>query len=193
MGPDIEAARKLVRDATCIVVLSGAGMSAESGVPTFRQALDGLWSRYEPEQLATPEAWRSDPALVWGWYRWRMALVRAASPNAGHFALAAIASTRDLRVVTQNVDDLHERAGSRGVIHLHGELFAHRCSACARAHEEVDVAEAGSAPLRAEPPRCAHCGGRIRHRVVWFGECLPQAACRAAERVATKWRPSCRR
>ena len=164
---DIENTRHLVRNANRIVVLSGAGMSAESGVPTFRQAQDGLWSRYDAAQLATPEAWRRDPALVWGWYLWRMALVRAALPNAGHEALAAAARGRDLRIVTQNVDDLHERAGSDGVIHLHGGLFEHRCFACARAHGEIAIPDAATAPLRVEPPRCAHCGGRVRP--AWSG------------------------
>jgi len=184
MNQAVEAARKLVRGARRIVVLTGAGMSADSGVPTFRQAPDGLWSQYDPERLATPEAWRRDPALVWGWYVWRMALVRAAQPNAGHLALVAACSTRDLRIVTQNVDDLHERAGSDDVVHLHGGLFAHRCSACARAHAAVDVPAADAAPLRVEPPRCAHCGGRIRPGVVWFGEALPEAAYRVAAEAA---------
>ena len=186
MSEDIGIARRIVRDAKRIVVLTGAGMSAESGVPTFRQALDGLWSQYDPEQLATPEAWRRDPALVWGWYLWRMALVRAAQPNAGHLALAVAASTRDLRIVTQNVDDLHERAGSSEVVHLHGGLFAHRCFACARAHAAFDIPAADAAPLRVEPPRCVHCGGRVRPGVVWFGEDLPQAAYRTAADAAAQ-------
>lgn len=168
-------AHDLVLAATRIAILTGAGMSAESGVPTFRQAPAGLWEQFDPEQLATPDGWRRDPALVWGWYLWRMALVRAAQPNAGHIALAKAADARDLRVVTQNVDDLHERAGSRGVTHLHGSLFAYRCFACARLHEGVEIPPAADAPLRVEPPRCAHCGGRIRPGVVWFGEMLPRA------------------
>ena len=183
MDLPIEAARNLVRNARRITVLTGAGMSAESGVPTFRQAQDGLWSRYDPGELATPEAWRRDPALVWGWYLWRMALVRAAQPNPGHAALAIAAKQRDLCVITQNVDDLHERAGSGGVIHLHGGLFAHRCFACARAHGDIDIPDASTAPLRVEPPRCGHCGGRVRPGVVWFGEALPADAFRAASRA----------
>ena len=125
----IDKAKSLVQSASRIVVLTGAGMSAESGIPTFRETQTGLWAQYSPESLATPEGWRRDPALVWGWYLWRMALVRAAAPNAGHLALATATAKRNLRIVTQNVDDLHERAGSRDAIHLHGSLFAQRCFA----------------------------------------------------------------
>lgn len=172
--------------ASNIVVLTGAGMSAESGVTTFRQATDSLWSTYSPMELATPDAWRRDPALVWGWYLWRMALVRDAEPNRGHRALAAAAEKRKLDIVTQNVDDLHERANSKGVVHLHGSLFAHRCFACARPHGDFWIPPAASAPFRVEPPRCGHCGGRIRPGVVWFGENLPAGAFRAAESTVTK-------
>lgn len=176
----IDQARDLVHQAGSIVVLSGAGMSAESGIATFRQANTGLWARYSPQALATPEAWRSDPAVVWGWYLWRMAAVRAAQPNAGHLALAKAAESRPIVVVTQNVDDLHERAGSREVLHLHGDLFAHRCFACARPCPEVPLPTLGDEPAAVEPPRCPHCGGRIRPGVVWFGENLPEAPFRAA-------------
>lgn len=172
----IDQARRLIQHHKNIVILTGAGMSAESGIPTFRQASRGLWAEYSPERLATPEAWRADPALVWGWYLWRMALVRAAAPNAGHEALAMAAKTRAIRIVTQNVDDLHERAGSGDVLHLHGGLFAHRCFACARPHGEVTIPDSATTPMRVEPPRCTHCGGRIRPGVVWFGENLPEAA-----------------
>ncbi len=160
--PAIDQARRLVQSRNNIVVLIGAGMSAESGIPTFRQAPRGLWAEYSPEHLATPKAWQADPALVWGWYLWRMALVRAAAPNAGHEALAMAAKTRAIRIVTQNVDDLHERAGSGDVLHLHGGLFAHRCFACTRPHGEVAIPDSATTPMRVEPPRCTHCGGRIR-------------------------------
>lgn len=172
----IDQARRLVQSRNNIVVLTGAGMSAESGIPTFRQASRGLWAEYSPERLATPEAWRADPALVWGWYLWRMALVRAAAPNAGHAALAMAAKTRAMHIVTQNVDDLHERAGSADVLHLHGGLFAHRCFACAQPHGEVVIPDSATTPMRVEPPRCVHCGGQVRPGVVWFGENLPEAA-----------------
>ncbi|GID27390.1 SIR2 family NAD-dependent protein deacylase [Paractinoplanes brasiliensis] len=119
-------AAELIAGAERLVVFTGAGMSAESGVPTFRDALTGLWSRYDAEALATPEAFTRDPALVWGWYEWRRELVERVHPHAGHFAVARV----NCAVITQNVDDLHERAGSPHPIHLHGSLFTPRCSAC---------------------------------------------------------------
>ncbi len=158
-----------------VLVLSGAGMSAESGIATFRGGDHGLWTRFDPQTLATPEAWQVDASLVWGWYRWRMAGVRDAQPHAGHCAIAAMASRVALAVVTQNVDDLHERAGSVDVVHLHGELFALRCDRCGtRADEPPPRTDAG-ATERETPPTCA-CGGRVRPGVVWFGESLPEAA-----------------
>ena len=167
-----------------IVFLTGAGMSAESGVPTFRDALTGLWARHDPMQLATPEAYRGDPALCWGWYRWRASRVRRAQPNAGHAGIVELARRgHAVQVVTQNVDDLHERAGSEGVIHLHGSLFASRCLDCGRPARpdpmlcDGDVPEDGA---REAPPACAHCGGAIRPGVVWFGEALPASAWEAA-------------
>lgn len=179
-------ARTIALQARNAVVLTGAGISAESGIPTFRDAPTSLWSEFDPEALATADAWRRDPALVWGWYLWRMGLVRAAQPNAGHLALASVAQSRELRVITQNVDDLHERAGSIGVVHLHGSLFAHRCFACARPHGEIWIPPPGEVPLRVEPPRCAHCGGRVRPGVVWFGESLPERSWHAAVAAVMK-------
>ena len=163
-----------------IVFLTGAGMSAESGVPTFRDALTGLWARHDPERLATAEAFRHDPALCWGWYRWRAALVRRARPNAGHAGIAALArGAHSVSVVTQNVDDLHERAGSGDVVHLHGSLFASRCLDCGHAItpdpilESLDAIDEG---VREPPPACPLCGGPFRPGVVWFGEALPEDA-----------------
>ena len=175
----------LVKAASRIAVVTGAGMSAESGIPTFRGNRNGLWSRFDPEELATPQAFRRDPALVWGWYRWRTGLVEQADPNAGHRALAQLEGLKPgLVIVTQNVDDLHERGGSTEVIHLHGSLFAPRCLDCAHPflHEPV-AADLRRAPLlRLEPPVCDRCGGRIRPGVVWFGEALaPDRLDRAAE------------
>lgn len=172
--------------ATSVVVLTGAGMSAESGIPTFRDTQNSLWSQFDPEDLATARAYQNDKALVWGWYVWRMAMVRAAQPNRGHEDLAELAAIKPgLSIITQNVDDLHERAGSKEVVHLHGSLFASRCFACGRAHEEVhippDAAEKPS--LHLMPPCCSHCGGYVRPGVVWFGERLPQLAWREAERL----------
>lgn len=169
-----------------ITVVTGAGMSAESGIPTFRDAPEGLWARFDPQQLATPEAFSEDPALVWGWYRWRAALVLRAQPNAGHLGLARLEDAgHDVTVVTQNVDDLHERAGSGRVLHLHGSLFASRCSCCAAApvveplRQDLDAVPPEGA--HEEPPVCAACGGPIRPGVVWFGEGMPADAWRQAQ------------
>jgi NAD-dependent deacetylase len=167
-----------------IAFLTGAGMSAESGVPTFRDALTGLWARFDPERLATEAAFREDPALVWGWYRWRAALVSRAQPNAGHLGIARLQDRHQVQVVTQNVDDLHERAGSRDVVHLHGSLFASRCIGCGRrAAPDPIVQRMDAVPAdggREAPPHCAGCGDAIRPGVVWFGEALPDVAWHAA-------------
>ena len=156
-----------------VVVFTGAGVSAESGIPTFRDALTGLWSRFDPMELATADAFRRDPALVWGWYEWRRARVAKAEPNAAHVAIAAMARrVPRLTVVTQNVDDLHERAGS-DPHRLHGSLFAPRCFDCGRRAPLPGVTP-DSDGERLAPPACAHCGGAVRPGVVWFGEPLPE-------------------
>jgi NAD-dependent deacetylase len=168
-----------LRSASRVVVFTGAGVSAESGIPTFRDALTGLWSKFDPMQLATAEAFRRDPALVWGWYEWRRAKVAGAKPNAGHFAIAKMASLVPLlTLITQNVDDLHERAGS-DPIRLHGSLFAPRCFDCGEGHGVLPASPiVADEPL--EPPACARCAGKIRPGVVWFGEALPGEALDAA-------------
>lgn len=175
MPDQLDDARSLLSGAERVVVISGAGMSADSGVPTFRDALTGLWERYDPMELATPEAWEADPDLVWSWYSWRRELVAQAQPNAGHLAIAR--SPKVTRVVTQNVDDLHERAGSASVDHVHGELFADRCGACGAAYSGPTSHDA--------PPACAECGGRVRPGVVWFGEMLPSGPWDAATAAVT--------
>lgn len=174
--------RGRIERAARVCVLTGAGMSAESGIPTFRDALTGLWSRFDPAQLASIEGFRADPPLVWDWYAQRREGVRAAEPNAGHHALAAFARRRPgvLIVVTQNVDDLHQRAGNADAIRLHGDilvdLWLERCArACA-----VDLAVPG------RPPQCAECGNLVRPGVVWFGEALPVHAIDAAEQAARR-------
>ena len=157
-----------------MVVFTGAGVSAESGIPTFRDRQTGLWQNFDAESLATPAAFERDPALVWGWYEWRRCKVLASEPNAAHRTIAALARRLPcVTLVTQNVDDLHERAGSPEVLHLHGRLCAPYCSACERAYEAAAPAEPAGG-RRLEPPRCTHCGGRIRPGVVWFGESLPR-------------------
>jgi NAD-dependent deacetylase len=158
-----------------VVALTGAGVSAESGVPTFRDAQTGLWARFRPEELATPEAFEADPAMVWAWYEWRRDLVSAASPNPGHQALAAFeALLPEFTLITQNVDGLHARAGSRSLIEFHGNLFANRCLA--------GCGELATVPRPCpEPPRCPRCGAWLRPGVVWFGESIPVEALQAAK------------
>jgi NAD-dependent deacetylase len=163
-----------LRSARHVVVFTGAGASAESGIPTFRDQQTGLWKNFDVLSLATPEAFDRDPALVWGWYEWRRLLVLASEPNAAHRAIAALASRVErLTVITQNVDDLHERAGSPHVLHLHGRLCAPYCSTCRAEYLAGPPPPEARGGCRLEPPRCGRCGGRIRPGVVWFGECLP--------------------
>lgn len=175
-----------LRAASNVVVFSGAGISAESGIPTFRDRLTGLWENYDAQDLASPAAFKRDPALVWGWYEWRRMMVLRAQPNPAHQAIAALAgSMKRLTVITQNVDDLHERAGSPDVLHLHGRLAKPHCFACRRPYTyPPEIPEEPEGGRRIDPPRCNRCGGRIRPRVVWFGEMLPDiewdAACNAA-------------
>lgn len=165
------------RLARTIAVLTGAGVSAESGVPTFREAQTGLWARYAPEDLATPQAFSRNPRMVWEWYQWRRQLVTEAVPNAGHLALAAMERrVPTLRVLTQNVDGLHQRAGSSQVVELHGNLFEDRCF---REGVVLDRVVESEEP----PPRCPHCGGPVRPGVVWFGEPLPASAILEAEKI----------
>lgn len=182
--PDPSLQQALSRRFERIVVFSGAGMSADSGIPTFRSGSNDLWQEFDPRQLATPQAWRRDSALVWGWYEWRRGLVMRAVPNPGHLAVARLQQALGARVVTQNVDDLHERAGVAGVLHLHGSLFAPRCFDCAAPHPLPPPP--GAAQRRLDPPSCAHCGGEVRPGVVWFGEMLDDTVWQQAqERIAT--------
>jgi NAD-dependent deacetylase len=156
-----------LRTARRVAVLTGAGISAESGVPTFRDAQTGLWAKYKPEDLATPEAFRHNPRLVWEWYAWRRQRVGSVAPNPGHLALAEMERrVPEFTLVTQNVDGLHQRAGSRQVIELHGNISRTKCF-----HEDVVVETWGS--TEEVPPRCPRCGGLLRPDVVWFGEMLP--------------------
>jgi len=168
----------LLREAKHVVVFTGAGVSAESGIPTFRDALTGLWSRFDPAQLATAEAFRADPSLCWGWYESRRLKVLQAKPNVAHMAIAELAKhVPRLTVVTQNVDDLHERAGSLDVIHLHGSLHSPRCIDCGNPYEAaIPPGGVSDENCRLEPPRCGACNGHIRPGVVWFGEMLPEDA-----------------
>ena len=169
-----------VRGARRVLVLTGAGMSAESGVPTFRDAQTGLWEEFDPAQLASEEAWRADPPFVWAWYAWRMQLVRGVEPNPGHRALAALAAHKEVAISTQNVDDLHERAGSTVAAHVHGSLHALRCADC-QAPYPAEVSLPVEPEERIDPPTCPECEGHVRPGVVWFGEILPTEAVEATE------------
>jgi NAD-dependent deacetylase len=169
---------RALRAARRIGVLTGAGISAESGIPTFRDAQTGLWARFRPEELATAEAFRLNPQLVWDWYAWRRGRVAGAVPNAGHLALARLEGRVPvLTLVTQNVDGLHQRAGSVDVVELHGNIHRSRCFV-----EDVVIAAAPETDER--PPRCPRCGAHLRPDVVWFGEALPPRALERAEAVA---------
>jgi NAD-dependent deacetylase len=159
-----------LRRAQHVVVLTGAGISAESGLPTFRDAMTGLWAQYRPEELATPEGFRQNPRLVWEWYAWRRERALSAVPNAAHTALVALERyVPRVTLVTQNVDGLHQRAGSARVIELHGNLARFRCF-------QDDQIVTDWAPSGDIPPRCPRCGGLVRPDVVWFGERLPEQA-----------------
>jgi len=170
VGDSITALRAALKEAESIVALTGAGISAESGIPTFR-GKDGLWRNFSPQALATPEAFGRDPKLVWEWYDWRRCLIRKTEPNAGHCALAELERRQVARggsfaLITQNVDGLHDRAGSRNILKLHGDIWRLRCVACGAERDNEET------PLRELPPRCG-CGAWWRPGVVWFGEELP--------------------
>lgn len=172
-------AAKALRAAEQVCILTGAGISAESGIPTFRESQTGVWAQFSPEELATPAAFDANPVRVMQWYAWRRSVVRQAQPNPAHTALVTLASrVAHCTLVTQNVDDLHERAGSTDVVRLHGSLMHIRCSSgCA-----------GSVP--AEPavgdqlPACPQCGASMRPDVVWFGEPMPMGPFEAAHKAA---------
>ncbi len=170
----IAQAREWVAAARRVAVLTGAGISAESGVPTFRGA-GGLWRHYRPEELATQQAFMRDPKLVWEWYDWRRQRIALARPNPGHYALAALERrlAEGFTLVTQNVDGLHERAGNQRIWRLHGDIWLVRCTGCGREERNFE------APLLELPPRCRDCGALLRPGVVWFGEPLPADALEA--------------
>jgi len=171
-----------LRQAKHIMVFTGAGISAESGIPTFRDPLSGLWEKFDAEDLASPKAFRKNKALVWGWYEWRRMKIMQAKPNPAHIAIASLERlVPQLTLVTQNVDDFHERAGSTNTIHLHGQILRPRCFGCNRPHQlpsELPVEPENGRLL--PPPKCQHCGGYIRPGIVWFGENLPERELKTA-------------
>ena len=180
-GLEIDAARRLLAGARHIAVLTGAGISAESGIPTFRDAQTGLWAKFEPAQLASEPGFRADPSMVWRWYAWRRGLLAGALPNAGHRALASAAVRfESFAVITQNVDGLHRRAGSVP-IELHGNLMRTICLArCGFVEDDPSRLPAG------EPPRCPQCGDCLRPGVVWFGESLDASVLQQAEALSAR-------
>lgn len=173
MSVDIpEEAVVSLRQARCVVALTGAGVSAESGVPTFRDKMTGMWEKYDPTQLATPDAFRADPALVTQWNAWRRRLILETEPNAGHLAIATLsermrADGREFTLITQNIDRLHHRAGSTDALEIHGNLMEWRCSVTGEITEPTDE-------QLDDPPIETEAGGFLRPNVVWFGESLPE-------------------
>lgn len=168
MQTQIEKLKERLRQARSLTVLTGAGVSAESGVPTFRGA-DGLWRSHNPQDLATPEAFEEDPALVWEWYDWRRSVISKIQPNPAHYAIVELEKRcPEFTLITQNVDGLHLLAGSRKVIELHGSIWTVKCVECGNSSENREV------PIKILP-RCS-CGGLLRPSVVWFGEPLPEGS-----------------
>ncbi|CUQ67696.1 SIR2 family NAD-dependent protein deacylase [Candidatus Nitrospira inopinata] len=166
-GPssDLKLLKRRLIEARAVVVLTGAGISADSGVPTFRGA-DGLWRTHRAEELATPEAFERDPRLVWEWYNWRRELIAAIRPNDAHYALVELEKRRErFWLITQNVDGLHREAGSRKLSEIHGNIWMVRCTQCGRVEEDRSV------PIKILPS-CAGCAGLLRPHIVWFGESL---------------------
>jgi NAD-dependent deacetylase len=164
---DFQIIRSRLASSCTLTVLTGAGISADSGIPTFR-GREGLWKQFKPEDLATPQAFSNDPRLVWEWYNWRRGLIASKSPNAGHYVIAEMEKqVSRFHLVTQNVDGLHERAGSTNPIELHGNIWKVRCTHCHRISFNFET------PLRILPT-CAECGGLLRPHIVWFGEQLEE-------------------
>jgi NAD-dependent deacetylase len=169
---------KILRAARSVTVLTGAGISAESGLPTFRDQLTGLWAKFNPRELATPQAFRHNPRLVWEWYAIRRQAVAQANPNPGHQALVELERhVPKFVLVTQNVDGLHQRAGNTKVTELHGNIARTKC------FDEDTIVESWP-PTEDIPPHCPHCGGLLRPDVVWFGEMLPEEALETAIHAA---------
>ncbi|MHC5210415.1 MAG: SIR2 family NAD-dependent protein deacylase [Planctomycetota bacterium] len=188
MSAPLDQAYAILSGVDSVVVLTGAGMSRDSGVPTFRDALTGLWERFDPHELATEAAFRKDPARVFGWYMWRWRLVRQARTHAGYTALARLATLGpSVTVVTQNVDGLHHREGDLEVVELHGSLAAFRCLDGGHPYPAERLEHlSGSEPAEVPPPACPLCGSPIRPGVVWFGEVLPEAAVERAWHVVSQ-------
>ena len=177
---DIDSLVRILQNTERVVVLTGAGISAESGIPTFR-GQDGLWKTYRAEELATPTAFHHNPQLVWEWYDWRRGIIGVKEPNSGHRVIARWETVfPSLNLITQNVDGLHQRAGSTNVLELHGNIWKVRCT------EEGTITENLDTPLNEIPPRCPECGALLRPHVVWFGESLQPAVLESAFQLSSR-------
>lgn len=176
---NIESLIQILQSTERVVVLTGAGISAESGIPTFR-GQDGLWKTYRAEELATPTAFYHNPQLVWEWYDWRRGIINSKEPNSGHKVIARWENFfPSFNLITQNVDGLHQRAGSTNVAELHGNIWKVRCT------EESTITENLDAPLSEIPPRCPECGALLRPHVVWFGESLQSSVLQSAFQLSS--------
>lgn len=185
--PEFRNAAKALSDAPEIVFFTGAGISAESGIPTYGDPLTGIWASHDPRNMETAKAFRENPPLVWGWYLWRRQQISKAAPNAAHLAVSRLAKLGySVSVITQNIDDLHERAGSVDVLHLHGSLSTPKCFAC---HRPAEIPPSQTTSLiggEVEPPRCVRCNGKLRPGVVWYGEDLPSDVWKSAIALVKK-------
>ena len=184
MDAALQNAVQALKHARRVTVLTGAGVSKESGVPTYRDALTGLWANYSFEDLASPQGYMRDPAMVWDWYEERRSQLKVVQPNPGHIALAQLAARYDqFLLITQNVDDLHERGGSSDVIHLHGHLMLTRCFSDCRGNP-TRIEPKDYVMRDTSPPLCPYCGRWLRPDVVWFTEMLPQADFQRAQKAS---------
>ena len=169
-----------IKQANSIVFMTGAGISAESGIPTFREAQTGLWEKFKAEELATPQAFEKDPLLVWKWYQWRRQLIAQNSPNPGHLAISKLQrSFKSVNLITQNVDGLHQEAGTERVIEFHGNIRNNKCSYCSHSENNTDNESD-------DIPQCPNCKVNLRPAVVWFGESIPEIASQKSIKIASQ-------
>jgi NAD-dependent deacetylase len=170
----IQVAANLILSSKQLTIFTGAGVSKESGIPTYRDPREGLWEKYDPMELATPFGYINNPQVAWKWHLEGRTRMLNAQPNPGHFALTELERRYSAVIITQNVDDLHERAGSKSVVHLHGSILTHRCFQNCRGNPTlIDISKL-SYDLDSGPPRCPYCSAYVRPNVVWFGEVLPR-------------------
>ncbi|NJE25169.1 NAD-dependent deacylase [Thermococcus sp. MV5] len=182
----IEEAAKLIAHSRFLIAFTGAGISAESGVPTFRDK-GGLWEKYKIEDVATPEAFKRNPGLVWEFYKMRMQLMKNARPNPAHLALTELENMGILKaVITQNIDNLHKMAGTKAVVELHGNIYSVKCSNCEYKENLLETRKLDEFLVEGRIPKCPKCGSFIRPDVVWFGESLPQGTLQKAFKLAER-------